>query len=60
MISAYALYDLAMFSNKYSGGASLLTGAKTVSGVTTTSYYTIDAFDALLDEAFKESNASMV
>jgi ABC-type transport system substrate-binding protein len=56
MISAYALYDLAMFSNKYSGGASLLSGAKTVSGVTTTSYYTIEAFDALLDEAFKESN----
>ena len=56
MLSAYALYDLAMFSNKYSGGASLLTGAKTVYGVTTTSYYTIDAFDALLDEAFKESD----
>ena len=58
MISAYALYDLAMFSHEYSAGASLLTGRKTVSGVTTTSYYTIDAFDALLDEAFTTTNAS--
>ena len=56
MISAYALYDLAMFSNKYSGGASLLTGARTVSGVTTTTYYNIEEFDRLLDEAFKESD----
>lgn len=56
MISAYALYDLAMFSNKYSAGASLLTAKKTVSNVTTTTYYNIEEFDRLLDEAFKESD----
>ncbi len=45
MISAYALYNLAMFSSEYSGNASLLKG------------YTSEAFDTLLDEAFKESDA---
>ncbi len=44
MISAYALYDLAMFSSEYSAGASLLKG------------YTNEEFDNLLTDAFKESN----
>ena len=44
MISAYALYDLAMFSSEYSGDASLLKG------------YTNEEFDNLLTEAFAESN----
>ena len=56
MISAYALYDLAMFSEEYSAGASLLRSTKTVSGVTKTTYYNIEGYDALLDEAFKTSN----
>ena len=46
MISAYALYDLAMFSAEYSGNASLLKG------------YTSEAFDTLIGEAFKETNAN--
>ena len=45
MVSAYALYNLAMFSSEYSGNASLLKG------------YTSEAFDTLLGEAFKESDA---
>jgi oligopeptide transport system substrate-binding protein len=56
MISTYALYDLAMFSYKYSAGAALLAGRKTVTGVTTSTPYTIEAFDNLLDEAFKEAD----
>ena len=44
MISAYALYDLAMFSDEYSGGASLLKG------------YVNEEYDNLLADAFKESD----
>ena len=44
MISAYALYNLAMFSSEYSGNASLLKG------------YTNEEFDNLLTEAFKEAD----
>ncbi|MBQ2989623.1 MAG: hypothetical protein IJD59_11020 [Clostridia bacterium] len=46
MISTYALYNLAMFSTEYSGNASLLKG------------YTSEAFDNLLTDAFKESDAT--
>ena len=60
MLSAYALYDLAMFSNEYSAGASLLKGTTTVSAsgkvVTTDTYYTDADFDSLLKEAFGESD----
>jgi ABC-type transport system substrate-binding protein len=45
-----------MFSYKYSAGAALLAGRKTVTGVTTSTPYTIEAFDNLLDEAFKEAD----
>ena len=44
MISAHALYNLAMFSSGYSGEGSLLKG------------YTNEEYDALLTEAFKESD----
>ena len=44
MISAYALYDLAMFSSEYSGTASLLKG------------YVNEEYDNLLADAFKESD----
>ena len=44
MISAYALYDLAMFSSEYSGNASLLKG------------YVSEEYDSLLTDAFKESD----
>jgi len=44
MISAHALYDLAMFSSAYSYNGSLLKG------------YTNETFDALLADAFKETN----
>lgn len=46
MISAYALYNLAMFSSAYSADASLLNS------------YTNADFDQLLDSAFKESDAN--
>ena len=60
MISTYALYDLAMFSNKYSAGAALLKGTTTASTsdglVSTDTYYVDTDFDNLLDDAFKTSD----